>query len=235
MSADPSLRYTAHVNVPFSRISGFIRQVTHDVRNGLNAMDLQAAFVAELVDDPEASEEVKRLRAQIQQTARALQAISTNFWMSEPHPVSYSAQIFVEDFVDRLRRNFPEDAPSVEWQFQFGEELVAIDIEMIFAALSEIFRNAFQFREEGGSISAHAFVEDDRFILEITESKTTAAPDPQSWGLEPFVSTRRGAYGLGLFRARMLIAAHEGTIDFLPDSERAYLKVRVSLPLARPD
>ena len=34
--------------IPLPRVVNFVRQITHDVRNGLNAIDLQAAFIAEI-------------------------------------------------------------------------------------------------------------------------------------------------------------------------------------------
>src|SRR5690606_4382723 len=113
------------LEVPFDRVSTFIRQVTHDVRNNLNAMDLQAAYVVELVTDPEAIEEVRRIRSHIQQAAKQLQALSGNFWVAAPNVVTYSAKIFVEDLRDRLARMHPEHAPKVEWAVELGEQMVA--------------------------------------------------------------------------------------------------------------
>ena len=43
--SDAAVQFSADLKVPFERIAKFVRQVTHDVRNGLNAMDLQAAYV----------------------------------------------------------------------------------------------------------------------------------------------------------------------------------------------
>ena len=91
------------ISVPLPRVAGFIRQVTHDVRNGLNSMDLQAAYLAELITQPEAVEELRRLRGLIHSTARQLQSVSANFWTATPSFVTYSARILIEDLQD------PED------------------------------------------------------------------------------------------------------------------------------
>ena len=56
--------------VPLERVAKFIRQITHDVRNGLSAVDLEAAFIAELIADPEATEELRRLRGMVTATAK---------------------------------------------------------------------------------------------------------------------------------------------------------------------
>src|SRR4051812_10291660 len=103
------------LTVPFSRVSSFIRQVTHDVRNNLNSIDLQAAYLAELVTDAETLAEVRRIRALIQTSARHLQALSANFQAPSPNMVAYTARILIEDLRDRLTKIFPETATDVTW------------------------------------------------------------------------------------------------------------------------
>lgn len=218
--------------IPFSRVGSFIRQVTHDVRNNLNGMDLQAAYAVELITDPEANEEVRRVRQMIQQAAKQLQSLSSYFQLPQPNLVSYAANIFVEDLRDRLTRIFPEQMPSVEWEVSVGEEMISVDLEQIFSTIAEVFKNAFQFREAGQPISASVFAENGRVVLEVDEGKKSVPSDPSTWGREPFVSTRRGGYGLGLFRARRILELHGGEIVASHDSARARLTTRVSLPVA---
>lgn len=228
----PSVPDSKEPVIPFSRVGSFIRQVTHDVRNNLNGMDLQAAYAVELITDPEANEEVRRVRQMIQQAAKQLQALSSYFQLPQPNLVSYSANIFVEDLRDRLTKIFPEQMPSVEWEVSVGDEMISVDLEQIFSTIAEVFKNAFQFREAGQPISASVFTENGRVVLEIEEGKTTVPSDPSTWGREPFVSTRRGGYGLGLFRARRILELHGGEIVASHDSARARLTTRVSLPVA---
>ncbi len=230
----PAPTQAADVLVPFTRVAGFVRQVTHDVRNGLNAIELQTAYAAELVSDPEALEEVRRIRGLVQQTTKMLQALSSNFWVSTPNLVPYSARIFVEDLRDRLVKQHPEHAPQVRWDVELQDESIAVDLEMIFAAIAEVFKNAFSFRESGGEIAARAFAEGGRLVVEITETKTAVPSPPEGWGREPFVSSRRGAYGLGLFRSRQLLAAHRGDLEVSHEPGRNLLSSRISLPLADP-
>src|SRR4051794_8712883 len=131
-------------HIPLPRIAGFVRQVTHDVRNGLNSMDLQAAYLNELITDPEAVDELRRLRGLIQTTARQLQAISGNFWTGTPSLVTYSARILIEDLQDRLKKTFHEYAEKwgkIAWQVELAEESVAVDIEMFFGAVTRLFEN----------------------------------------------------------------------------------------------
>jgi signal transduction histidine kinase len=220
------------LQVPFSRVAAFIRQVTHDVRNNLNSLDLQAAYASELITDPEVVAEVRRIRTIIQTSARQLQAISANFQTSAPHFVTYQASILVEDLRDRLMKTFPDKAGEVVWETELGLESLEVDVEMLFSGLMELFRNAFQFRGEGDPVRAYVGLAEGRFFLELRERKPPPATPPETWGLEPFVSSRRSGYGLGLFRVRRTLAAHHGQLTFFYDSTGAELKTRVELPLA---
>ncbi len=218
--------------VPYDRVAGLVRHLTHDIRNGLNTLDLQASFLSELVTDPEAAPEVKRIRAMITTTAKSLQTFSATFWLGEIHPVTYSARIFIEDFRSRVTSVLPEEAAEMVWKETLGEESIAMDIELVFRACSEFFKNAFHFREKGGEISVRVLTQDGRFVVELREKKSAVASPPDSWGREPLVSTRRGGFGMGLFYARRILDAHQGAVDFDFDPAAGWLTTRLSLPLA---
>jgi signal transduction histidine kinase len=222
---------TEKVMVPFERVAGLVRQLTHDIRNGLNTIDLQAAFLQELIADPEASPEVRRIRTMVSSTAKSLQSFSANFWLGEIHPVTYSAKIFVEDFRSRLSSVLPDGAVTITWTETLGDESIAVDIELIFRALSEFFKNAIHFHENGRAVSVCVSAESGCFVLELREGKSALASPPETWGIDPLVSTRRGGFGMGLFHARRILAAHQGTVDFVFDPAAELLTTRLSLPL----
>ena len=71
-----------------------------------------------------------------------------------------------------------------------------------------------------------------RIVLELREEKSAIPAPPETWGLEPLVSTRRGGYGMGLFHARRILAGHDGTVTFAFDPAAQLLTTRITLPLA---
>lgn len=230
-----SVPVSPDTDIPFDRVAAFLRQLTHDVRNNLNAMDLQAAYAVELISDPEAADEVRRIRQLIQQATKQLQQLSGNFQTPHPNLVDYSAKIFVEDLQDRLKKTFPEQAGEVEWSVNLGDESVDVDLELVFSAIAELFRNAFQFREAGGAIRADVTVENARMVFRLIEAKSGVPSEPASWGNAPLISTRRGGYGLGLFRARRILEVQGATLSFSHNSTSAQLITTVTLPLATED
>jgi nitrogen-specific signal transduction histidine kinase len=69
-------------------------------------------------------------------------------------------------------------------------------------------------------------------VVELIEPKSSVPSAPETWGLEPLVSTRRSGFGMGLFQARQIIDLHGGEMTFTFDQTRQRLTTRVALPLA---
>jgi len=223
---------TDAVTVPFPRVAGLVRQLTHDVRNGLNNIDLQAAYLQGILTDAQAGPEIKRLRGMVTDTAKMLQALSARFWLAEPNFVTYGAAAFVEDFQMRLARVLPDQATEVQWTVKLGKESIAADLEMLSVGLIEFFKNAFHFREDRHPIEVRVSAGKGRLMMELIENKSSIPSAPETWGCEPLVSTRRGGIGMGLFHARRVIAAHAGTLEASFDPAEDRLTTRLSLPLA---
>lgn len=220
------------INVPFPRVTGLVRQLTHDVRNGLNNVDLQAAFLQEIVTDPQALPEIKRLRGMVSDAAKMLQAFSATFWLAEPNLVTYSAAVFMEDFRLRLAKLLPEQASEVKWTVKLADESISVDIEMVFRGLVEFVKNAFHFREGQQPIEALVHSDACHLLIDLVEHKTSVPSEPETWGGEPLVSTRRGGFGMGLFHARRILDAHQGDAVATFDPAAEQLTTRLSLPLA---
>lgn len=227
-----TLTGTADVQIPLDLVAKFVRQLSHDERNNLGSIDLQAAYLAEIVTDPEIAGELKKLRGMVASAAKMLQGVSAHFWVAKPNLVALDAGIFLEDFRERLRKVFPEAATQVVWTVELHGEEIAVDLELIFTALSEVCRNAFHFQETTQPISIRVAVEGGEWIFEVREKRGAVDAPTASWGLTPLVSTRRGGYGLGLFHVRQILARHGGDVEFRHEPASAVLTTRVALPLA---
>lgn len=218
--------------VPFDRVSRLIRQLTHDVRNGLSAVDLEAAFISELVDDPEASDELRKLRTMVANSARMLRDLSQNFQEVRLHRMPWAAPIFFGELESRLFKQFP-GVPHLRISSELGEEQIDIDLDQLCLAVAILFENAVHFREAEGAIALTARAEEGDVVLELSEVKKTVENEvpPEEWGMEPFRSTRPGGYGLGLFRARRIIEAHGATLDIRHDGEQLFSTIRLPVYL----
>src|ERR1700704_5799452 len=98
------------ITVPWSDVVRFARQLSHDLRNHLNAAELQSVYLGELTNDDEMKSEIKRLREMIAQLANALQKLSGDLAPIKTNTIEYGASDFAEDIRRKIANDFPERA-----------------------------------------------------------------------------------------------------------------------------
>jgi len=201
--------------VPVERVAKFIRQLTHDVRNGLSASDLEAAFIEEISADAEVLTEVRKLREMISDTAKMLRAISQYFQPASVHPIPWEAKTVMEELGKRVKAKFPEQFQAIKITDDFRGETVEVDLEQTLVLVLAVLRNSIQWMKEGAEISVHGTAKDGPALIEIIEPKVDFTSDtpPEKWGTAPLYSTRSGGYGLGLFHARKIAQAQGSRLE----------------------
>jgi light-regulated signal transduction histidine kinase (bacteriophytochrome) len=215
----------------WTELTKFVGQLNHDLRNHLNAVELQAACLSEIVREPEASDEVKRLREMTSDLCAHLQRLSASLAGIQPATMPYLAVEFVEDLQAKLVLDQPELAPEVEWKSSLGGENLKIDPHLLQEAFLELFCNAATHERGEGVLvfESHRDGESIEFILR--EPKTKFDGGTENWGGHPLRQIRSGHYGLGLFRARSIFEAHHGTLRAQFDPAASTLVTTVSLPI----
>lgn len=221
---------TAEQNVPLERVAKFVRQLTHDVRNGLSAVDLEAAFISEISADEEVLAELRKLREMVADTARMLRNMSQNFQPVTVHRIGWPARTVMEELEKRLKTEFPEEFPTVAMESEFATEMLEIDLNQTLSALVAVVRNSFLFAQEGGAIRVVGLVENGQAVIEVHETKKDfeSQVPVEEWGLEPLISTRSGGYGLGLYHARQIADAQGGSLE--TQYSTGELVTRMTLP-----
>ena len=229
-SAPQNSKQDAPIEVAMPDIVKFIRQLGHDLRNHLNAAELQAAYLAEIVKDPEASDEIKRLRAMISQVGASLQNVTVALGQPRLMPMEYGAADFVADLREKLASEYPSEA--IEWDIQVGDASIEIDPQALQPALIELFANAFRHDRGDGPILVEARTEDDQFVFVIREPKRNFDRSTKNWGREPLRTITQGHYGLGLHRSRAILEAHQGQLSTRYDKGTSSLITKITLPLS---
>lgn len=201
--------------VPLDRVAKFIRQLTHDVRNGLSAIDLETAFIAEIATDEEVLTEVRKLREMVADAAKMLRNISQRFQPVAVHPIPWAAATMMEELRKSVQTEFPEESQAIEIENLFGAEAVYVDLHQTLAVVTELLRNTFQFQKEATHIQVKGYPLNKDAVIELRQTcliQDNPTP-PDQWGLEPLLSTRPGGYGLGLFQARQIVEAQGGRLE----------------------
>ncbi len=219
------------VRVEWEDVVRFIRQLSHDLRNRLNAAELQAAYVGEVSTDPALKDEIKRLRQTVSEFGRTLQEISASVAPVRPNMMQYGAADFLEDVRRKLNNEFPKEGPAVVWDVQLEGANLEIDPQLLQQALLEIFANALRDKTSGAPLHLVARIDDGKAILTLREPKESFALSTENWGREPLRSIRQGHYGLGLHRVRAILESHGGRLCAQYDKTSATLVTTLTLPL----
>ena len=214
-------------NVPWENFVKFVRQLSHDLRNQLNAAELQSALIGELTNDTEIKSEIHRLRELVSQLGVTLQSLSASVAEPRPTALPYAAKDFIADMQKKIAHEFPEKGQAVKWEVLSTGATLNIDPELTEWAATELFRNAFRHDLAGDEVQAQASIEGDWFTFSIRETKKEEI-DPAQW--MPLQNVSHGHYGLGLRRARQIIAAQGGELTAKFDPASRTLTSMITLP-----
>jgi K+-sensing histidine kinase KdpD len=220
------------LSVPWIDAVRFVQQLSHDLRNHLNAIELQSAYISELDGSEELKGEIKRLREMISRFNAVLQKL-TGLGEVKPNLLSYQASDFVEDLRKTIGHDFPKESAEITWNIQGGNAMLNVDPQLLQQAFSEVFANAFQHDRGKGALIAAARIDGKRFVFALREPKARFESSTENWGREPFRRITRGHYGLGLNRVRIIMEAHGGEMHAEYDPKGSTLLTTLTLPLAR--
>lgn len=231
MAETPSAPKT-EIDISWNDVTRFVRQLGHDLRNHLNAAELQAVYLNELTTDAELKTEIKRLRAMISQLGSVLQHLSVALALPKLNPIAYRAGDLIEDIRKKFENDRPTEKSEVTWQIETGDATLDVDPQLMQAAIFELFENAFRHRSGEGPLRVQAQSKGGQFIIVLREPKTEFAPSTEDWGREPLRNLSQGHYGLGLNRVRGVVEAHGGRFKAEYDPSAHELISTIMLPLA---
>jgi K+-sensing histidine kinase KdpD len=223
------------IEISMPEVVKFVRQLAHDLRNHLNAAELQSAYLMEIAENDEVREEIRRLRGMIAQVGANLQGLTAALSQPRLTDMPYAAKDFMEDLQQKIATDYPGEKAQVNWEQSVGDATLNIDPQLLLPALAELFANAFRHDRGDGPITAGARVHKGRFIFTLSEPKRTFERSTENWGREPLRALGQGHYGLGLYRTRATVEAHKGEFSARHDPATSSLVTTVSLPLAAPD
>ena len=210
----------------------FVHQLSHDLRNHLNAIELQSAYIGELTQDQELTSEIKRLREVVSGMNSTLQLLSRAVGEVAPNVVTYPVVEFLADMRTQIERNFSKESQEITWDVQLQDGILNIDPQLFQEVFVELFANAFRHDRGKGALVARARISDGRLLFTLHEPKAVFSSETQNWGREPFRNIRQRHYGLGLNLIRTIIEAHGGELQAQYDPKAATLVSTMALPMS---
>jgi signal transduction histidine kinase len=208
----------------------FIRQLSHDLRNHLNAIELQSAYISELERDKELKNEIKRLREMISGLTSILRSLSKGVSEAKPDLIAYRAADFTEDLRQRIERDFSPESAAITWKTGLGDAMLNVDPQLLQEAFTELFANAFVHTRHEGVLVATAKIDNNRFLFTLEEPKAQFDLSTDNWAREPLRKVSQGHYALGLNRVRAIVQAHGGELYAQYNPNASALTTTLILP-----
>src|SRR6266480_4106423 len=168
------------LSVPWSDTVRFVRQLSHDLRNDLNATELRSAYIGELTQDQEVSSEIKRLREVVSGLNSRLQLLSRAVGEVAPNLITYPADEFLADIRIQIGRDFSKESHEITWDMQLQDEILNIDPQLLQEVFVELFANAFQHDRDKGALVANGRISDGWFLFTLHEPKAVFSSDTRN-------------------------------------------------------
>ena len=180
-------------------VGRMLAQITHEVRNPLNAMSLNTELLAEDLAGTEQQElvdtisrEIKRLN---QLTGRYLElSRGRRPELNLVNPID-----LVRDVVNAEQQALQQSEVRAEIM-GVGPGMVELDTDALRRALLNLIRNATE--ANASTIEIELEYETDRLILNIRDDGSGMEPEQLQQAFEPFFTTKASGTGLGLAISR---------------------------------
>jgi len=228
----PSEDRTNSLKVAWSDVVRFIRQLSHDLRNHLNAIELQSAYISELEQEGELKTEMKRLHDMVARLTSTLQSLSKAVGDVKPNLIPYRSADLVEDLRRKIDHDFSGERAAISWNIQVGDATLNVDPQLLQEALTELFANAFRHNRDKNRLVVNAKMDKNRLLFTLQEPKTRFDLPTESWAREPLRKVSQGHYGLGLNRVRAIVEAHGGKIYAQYDANASAFTTTLVLPVS---
>jgi signal transduction histidine kinase len=192
-------------------------QITHEIRNPLNAIGLNAELLAEeIAGGGPPSPEARGLVAAIGHEVDRLHAVTEEYLRFARLPKPVFASEDLNEIADGLAGFLaPEMAAAgidVALELAPGLPPVRGDEGQLRAALMNLLRNSREAMPSGGSVRVTTRAVGDEVEVEVRDTGPGIPPDDLGRIFDPFYSTKEKGTGLGLAFTQQVLKEHGGTI-----------------------
>lgn len=142
--------------------------------------------------------------------------------------------IDTDDFLKSFVLSFAASLTDTDIEFtsriEPGLPKITADSVKLRQVLLNLLRNAKDAVLDDGSITFHAYTDEEQLILTVTDNGCGISPDHTDTIFEPFITYKKNGTGLGLPIARRIISSHGGTltVSSVPGTET---KFTLTLPI----
>ena len=205
--------------------------VSHEIRNPLGIIRSTAELLGDMPDSDGTQKELSKV---IRDESSRLDNIVTEF-LDFARPLEPNFQdCHLEEIIRKnllfLQPELEKENISVKDNLDGRSLRIKADPQMLYRAFLNIFINAIQAIENGGSLMVNVSEKRGRYEVGIEDSGCGISREDLSKIFNPFFSSKEKGSGLGLPIVRNIIEGHNGTIR-IESSEGRGTKVIIELPM----
>lgn len=213
------------------RLGGLISGVAHQIRNPLNAMNLQLELLSQ--DAARGAPIDQRLRAVRQEIERLARAVDALMRFMRPEQLKL-AQVQVNDLIaEVVAAQVVRPGIRVETRFDTEVTPITADRALLAEALRNVVGNACEAMASGGTLKVSTALSQRSGFVEISIVDT--GPGIEREDLEQifnlYFTTKKNGNGLGLPLALRAIDLHHGTMELQSEIGEG-TTVTIRLPIA---
>ena len=191
----------------------FTAGVAHEIRNPLAGIASGVQYLARvLADDPRGRDHVDFLLAEIRRLDRILQEL---FDLTHPRAISPHVAS-LEPALHRALRcvegRLAERGVRIDVAVAPGTPVVSHDPDALEQVILNLLKNAAEASPEGGRIQVALEPGDEGVRLRIADQGPGLSGEQLRTLFEPFVTTKSGGSGLGLYLSHEIVKRHGGTL-----------------------
>jgi signal transduction histidine kinase len=211
------------------RLGGLISGVAHQIRNPLNAMNLQLELLSQ--DAARGTPIDQRLRAVRQEIERMARAVDALMRFMRPEQLKF-AQVQIDELLAEVAAQIVRPGIRVETHFEAGVPPLSADHALLAEALRNLIGNACEAMNNGGTLTlSTALSRGSGFVeISIVDTGPGISHEDLERALNLYFTTKPNGNGLGLPLALRAIDLHHGTMD-LQSELGVGTKVSIRLPI----
>jgi two-component system, NtrC family, sensor kinase len=192
-------------------------QITHEIRNPLNAIGLNAELLAEEISAlPGPPREAIALTGAISREVDRLNAVAEEYlrFARQPRPAVAKQDVgeLLAGLLDFLAPELSAARVEVRRSFPSGLPPIRGDDNQLRAVFLNLVRNSREAMPKGGTLTVSTRRADGAVEVEVRDTGGGIPPGDLTRIFEPFYSTKERGTGLGLAFTQQVVEEHGGTI-----------------------
>ncbi|UCG13838.1 MAG: two-component sensor histidine kinase [Deltaproteobacteria bacterium] len=229
-----------HLAERMAALGEMVAGISHEIRNPLGIIGSTAELLHQKTDEGDSKKQLGKI---IMEETSRLNSIVTDFLdfarPTTPDFAECQVEQILESNLKFLEIELKRRSIQVERHFAENGRTVLGDADLLYRAFLNIFVNALEAVDEGGTIQVatrRRNSQGDTLEVVITDTGSGISQDTIGKVFDPFFTTRRTGTGLGLSIVRNIIESHGGTVniespplDKIGDSENEGTAIIISL------